>query len=95
MTVKHIVMTRFLSKQMGGKDILSDSTINCRLNLLTKNLIPSLNNQSCLDFEFVLLTNPQLEEGKLLRIKSTVHKENPKFKWTTIMHDKIDDYLGG
>ena len=63
MKIKHIIMIRFLSRQFSGVNVLLDETIKYRLNYLTSNVITTLNNQTNLDFELVLLTNPDLNQS--------------------------------
>ena len=44
MKLKHVVLVKFLSKQMNLQDILGDQMLNYRLSVLKSNLIQSLNN---------------------------------------------------
>lgn len=87
MKVRHVIATRLLSRQMSVKDILEDYMIDYRLGLLRRNLIATLNNQTNLDFEFVLLTNPKLKPEQVERIRMFMVESRPKFKWMLIPHD--------
>lgn len=64
MKLKHWVVVRFFSEVLGKftlKDILSDKMLQMGVDLLQENLLPSLANQSCIDFELVLLVHDQLD----------------------------------
>ena len=66
MKIKHWIIVRFFSEILGKfmlKDILSDGMLGMGLDLLQDNLLPSLNNQSCKDFELVLLVHDQLDDN--------------------------------
>lgn len=61
---------------------------------MTHNLIPSLNNQSNLDFQWVVLVNPDITANQLYGIRKQIEKAKPKFKWKFIPHnDWLDRYL--
>lgn len=93
---KHVVLTKFLSKKMNLEDILEDKMIDYRLNILKTNLFETLNNQTNNNFELVLLTNPELQDEKLKKIKDYVGGLKHEFAFRTLPHDKsLDDYLGG
>lgn len=58
--LKHIVQTRLLSCDMGGGlNLLDEKLIERRVGYMMHHLVPSLNNQTNLDFEFMLLINPE------------------------------------
>ena len=90
MNIKHFVIVPFLTYQMNIKeDVLSDYMINYRLTYLTKNLIPTLNNQTNLDFEMLLKVNPGLRQWQWDRIHRAVDESKPKFK-ITMIHEGVD-----
>lgn len=82
MRIKHLVIVRLLSRQMSVSGILDDKMIDYRLNLITSNLIPSLNNQTCLDFEFVVLVNPKLSQTQRNHIEDTIMDAHPMYLFT-------------
>lgn len=66
MKIKHWIVVRFFNCELGNhttKDILSDKMLSMGLQLLKSNLLRSLDNQSCKDFELVLLVHPQLDKS--------------------------------
>ena len=92
--MKHIIATRLLSRQMSVENILSNDVIGQHLDLVSRNLIPSLNNQTNRDFEFILLVNPKLEQSQIEMIQDRISASGPKFVWKTMLHDQtFDNYI--
>lgn len=86
--VNHIVITRFLSGQFRDINVLSADVINERLEYLVKNTIKTLNNQTNLDFEFLLLVNPGLDISTIKKIEDRIHSEgNLNYKVSIMPHE--------
>ena len=58
MKIKHIVLTRWFWDNFNAEfSMLDDGVISLRLKYIVNNLVPSLNNQTNLDFEWILVVS--------------------------------------
>lgn len=93
MKIKHYIVVRFFNKALGNfleKDQLSDKLLSMGVKLLELNLLKSLENQTCKNFELILLIHDKLQQfnndyyQKLLSIS-----QNASFKIWLMTKDQF------
>ena len=89
MKIKHIIMTRFwVMPSNVSKTSLDDDYLDMRLGYLRDNLFASLNNQTNLDFEFILQYHTKHTPEQISRMEAIMNMSNPKFPVKTMVWDK-------
>lgn len=86
MTLRHVVMTRFLCQEMTlrKEQLLQTQRLLNGLSLLTGNLIPTLNNQSNPHFELWILVHPELSEEWRKVVEFAVRQSGPRFQFRLV-----------
>ena len=80
----------------GGLNLLDAKLIERRIGYMMRNLVPSLNNQTNMDFEFMLLINPIWNVTQLYDLQRKFECLDLGFKYRFVPHDWcVDDYLIG
>jgi len=84
----HIIITRFVHDFHGKSDSTKDYILN-GIRVMRKYLLPSLENQSCKDFIWILMLG---NEANIVSIKSLVNFNN-SFPWYVIYKKDIKNFL--
>jgi hypothetical protein len=87
MNIKHLIITRFLNNENMhlGSSILDEEVIKYRMELITKYLYPSLNNQSNLNFTHIILIHKNLPKKYIKNIEDIPCK----FKKILITYEEL------
>ena len=97
MKIKHIVITRLLSRVMGNntkEQILERSNVMHRLGYLVGHVIPTLNNQTNTDFEFVVVVHPELDCSIFYDISRMISSAEPRFEVNVVPADShLDQFI--
>ena len=96
-SIKHIVMTRWWwdsSSGGSGHGILDDEYLDTRLKYMVHNLIPSLNNQTNMDFEWILVVSPKHQQYQMEKVESLLKWATPKFNYQIIPYgEMLNSYI--
>ena len=84
----HIIITRFAYSYQGKSDSRKEYFLN-GIRVMKKYLLPSLENQSCKDFIWILLLG---NEANIVSIKSLVNLNN-SFQWYTVYNKDLKNFL--
>ena len=84
----HTIITRFLYSYHGINDSSKEYILN-GIRVMKKYLLPSLENQSCKDFIWIILLG---NEANIVYIKSLVNFNN-SFQWHVIYEKDIKNFL--
>ena len=84
----HTIITRFVYSFHGKSDSSKEYILN-GIRVMKKYLLPSLENQSCKDFIWILLIG---NEANIVSIKSLVNFNN-SFQWYVIYEKDIKNFL--
>ena len=87
--IVHLIITRFLSEKFFGQKIYKDNFIINGIRVMNKYLLPSLENQSCKSFIWVLMV------GKLINITyiEELLKFNCSFRYKIIYENEIEIFI--
>ena len=95
MKIKHIVMTKecVVPDDMDNT-ILNDDCLQKRMKFLSENLISTLNNQTNLNFDFLVLANENHTQNQLDMMRSAVQRGNRKFRFKVLTYgEQYFNYL--
>jgi len=93
MTVKHFIITRFLSEDFNHseEELFSDEWLTRGRKVLEKHFIPTLENQTCRDFEVVFLIHDNIPAEKTAFLEDV----ECSFPTHVIRRNALDDFLDG